>query len=185
MLCPVHFRHTEPTAVMPSFLHFPTPSEGVTLSLHFPTPSEGVSMLCPVHFRHTEPTAVMPSFLHFPTPSEGVTLSLHFPTPSEGVGLASKILTIFKKLDTCRMNFIQLNVFENQLSIYDTVIYLARHNFCKRIIAVTYLVTRQYEILSPVCIPQQALYGNRGGRHGHSLGIHYLHRHVRDSGAQL
>ena len=38
--------------------------------------------------------------------------------------------TIFKKLDTCRMNFIQLNVFENCSSGYDTVTYSIRHNFC-------------------------------------------------------
>ena len=35
-----------------------------------------------------------------------------------------------KKLDTCCMNFIQLNVFENCLSDCDTAICLIKHNFC-------------------------------------------------------
>ena len=114
-----------------AFSHLPKVSDFPTFYAHLPKvcnrPGPSVAPVpafpFPAAFSHLSKVCGISAF------------SAHLPKVRTGMGCRITgcmydFYTIFKKLDTCRMNFIQLNVFENCLSGYDTVIYSIRHNFC-------------------------------------------------------
>ena len=131
------------------------PSEGARISRIFASPSEGVQspwalcsactrvfvsscLLCNRPGPSVGPVRAFPfpaASSHLPKVCIFSAFSAHLPEVRTGMGCRITgcmydFYTIFKKLDTCRMNFIQLSVFENCLSNCYTVICLIRHNFC-------------------------------------------------------
>ena len=106
-----------------AFSHLPKVSDFPAFSAHLPKVRNRSGALCSACAR------VFVSSCLFP-PSGGTHRNGMPDHRCRITGCMYDFYTIFKKLDTCRMNFIQLNVFENYLNSYDTVIYLKRHNFC-------------------------------------------------------
>ena len=127
-----------------AFLLFRFPSCGTFPSSHlpkvcgFPAFSAHLPKVCNRPGPSVGPVRAFPfpaASSHLPKVCIFSAFSAHLPKVRTGMGCRITgcmydFYTIFKKLDTCCMSFIQLNVFENCLSDCDTAICLIRHNFC-------------------------------------------------------
>ena len=129
---PAAFSHLPKVCIFSVFsAHLPKVRSFPAFSAHLPK----------VRNRQGSSVAPVPAFpfpvasFHLPKVRGIPAFPPHLPEVRTGMGCRITgcmydFYTIFKKLDTCRMNFIQLNVFENCSSGYDTVTYSIRHNFC-------------------------------------------------------